>query len=196
MNINKFTQKSIESINNCEKLAYEYSNQEIDQEHLLYCLMTVEDSLISNLIEKMGIDKAGFLSAIEDLLKGKTKVSGNVQLYMSGDLNKALINAEDEAKKMGDSYVSVEHIFLSLIKHANKGLKALFKTYGITRDSFLSVLASVRGNQSVTTDNPEATYDTLSKYARDLVQAAADGKLDPVIGRDNEIRNVIRILSR
>ena len=196
MNINKFTQKSIESINNCEKLAYEYSNQEIDQEHLLYCLMTVEDSLISNLIEKMGIDKAGFLSAIEDLLKGKTKVSGNVQLYMSGDLNKALINAEDEAKKMGDSYVSVEHIFLSLIKHANKRLKALFKTYGITRDSFLSVLASVRGNQSVTTDNPEATYDTLSKYARDLVQAAADGKLDPVIGRDNEIRNVIRILSR
>lgn len=196
MNINKFTQKSIESINNCEKLAYEYSNQEIDQEHLLYCLMTVEDSLISNLIEKMGIDKAGFLSAVEDLLKGKTKVSGNVQLYMSGDLNKALINAEDEAKKMGDSYVSVEHIFLSLIKHANKGLKALFKTYGITRDSFLSVLASVRGNQSVTTDNPEATYDTLSKYARDLVQAAADGKLDPVIGRDNEIRNVIRILSR
>ncbi len=196
MNINKFTQKSIESINNCEKLAYEYSNQEIDQEHLLYCLMTVEDSLISNLIEKMGIDKAGFLSAIEDLLKGKTKVSGNVQLYMSGDLNKALINAEDEAKKMGDSYVSVEHIFLSLIKYANKGLKALFKTYGITRDSFLSVLASVRGNQSVTTDNPEATYDTLSKYARDLVQAAADGKLDPVIGRDNEIRNVIRILSR
>ncbi|WP_287389270.1 ATP-dependent chaperone ClpB [Lachnospira sp.] len=183
-------------MNNCEKLAYEYSNQEIDQEHLLYCLMTVEDSLISNLIEKMGIDKAGFLSAIEDLLKGKTKVSGNVQLYMSGDLNKALINAEDEAKKMGDSYVSVEHIFLSLIKHANKGLKALFKTYGITRDSFLSVLASVRGNQSVTTDNPEATYDTLSKYARDLVQAAADGKLDPVIGRDNEIRNVIRILSR
>lgn len=196
MNINKFTQKSIESINNCEKLAYEYSNQEIDQEHLLYCLMTVEDSLISNLIEKMGIDKAGFLSAVEDLLKGKTKVSGNVQLYMSGDLNKALINAEDEAKKMGDSYVSVEHIFLSLIKHANKGLKALFKTYGITRDSFLSALASVRGNQSVTTDNPEATYDTLSKYARDLVQAAADGKLDPVIGRDNEIRNVIRILSR
>ncbi|SEF45963.1 ATP-dependent chaperone ClpB [Lachnospira multipara] len=196
MNINKFTQKSIESINNCEKLAYEYSNQEIDQEHLLYCLMTVEDSLISNLIEKMGIDKAGFLSAVEDLLKGKTKVSGNVQLYMSGDLNKALINAEDEAKKMGDSYVSVEHIFLSLIKYANKGLKALFKTYGITRDSFLSVLASVRGNQSVTTDNPEATYDTLSKYARDLVQAAADGKLDPVIGRDNEIRNVIRILSR
>ncbi|WP_027430463.1 ATP-dependent chaperone ClpB [Lachnospira multipara] len=196
MNINKFTQKSIESINNCEKLAYEYSNQEIDQEHLLYCLMTVEDSLISNLIEKMGIDKAGFLSAVEDLLKGKTKVSGNVQLYMSGDLNKALINAEDEAKKMGDSYVSVEHIFLSLIKHANKGLKALFKTYGITRDTFLSVLASVRGNQSVTTDNPEATYDTLSKYARDLVQAAADGKLDPVIGRDNEIRNVIRILSR
>ncbi|SDM57944.1 ATP-dependent chaperone ClpB [Lachnospira pectinoschiza] len=196
MNINKFTQKSMESINNCEKLAYDYSNQEIDQEHLLYCLLTVEDSLISNLIEKMGIDKAGFLAAVEELLKAKTKVSGNVQLYVSGDLNKVLVSAEDEAKKMGDAYVSVEHLFLSVIKYANKGIKGLFKTYGITRDAFLSVLASVRGNQSVNTDNPEATYDTLSKYARDLVEAAADGKLDPVIGRDNEIRNVIRILSR
>ena len=196
MNINKFTQKSIEALNNCEKVAYDYGNQEIDQEHLLYCLLTVKDSLIASLIEKMNIDKSGFISAVEGLLAGKNKVSGDVKLYISNDLNKVLISAWDEAKRMGDSFVSVEHLFLSLIAHANKSVKALFKTYGINKDSFLSVLATVRGNQNVTSDNPEATYDTLTKYATDLVERAKEGKLDPVIGRDSEIRNVIRILSR
>lgn len=196
MNINKFTQKSIEAVNSCEKIAYEYGNQEIDQEHFLYSLMTIDDSLIANLIEKMQINKENFIQNIETLLNQKTKVSGNVQLYISNDLNKVLINAEDEAKKMGDSYVSVEHLMLAMIASPNKQVKQLFKTYGITRDSFLSVLATVRGNQSVTSDNPEATYDTLVKYGQDLVERAKSGKLDPVIGRDNEIRNVIRILSR
>lgn len=196
MNIQKFTQKSIEVINNCEKIAYDYGNQEIDQEHFLYSLMTIEDSLIANLIEKMNIDKDIFLKNIEQLLNQKNKVSGDVKLYISNDLNKVLVNAEDEAKRMGDSYVSVEHLMLALIAAPNRAIKQLFKTYGINRESFLSVLATVRGNQTVTSDNPEATYDTLNKYATDLVQRAADGKLDPVIGRDQEIRNVIRILSR
>lgn len=196
MNINKFTQKSIEAVNQCEKVAYEYGNQEIDQEHFLYSLMTIEDSLIANLIEKMDIDKDTFIKNIETLLSQKNKVSGNVQLYISNDLNKVLINAEDEAKRMGDSYVSVEHLMLAMISAPNKAIKQLFKTYGITREKFLSALATVRGNQSVTSDNPEATYDTLKKYGQDLVEKAKDGKLDPVIGRDNEIRNVIRILSR
>ena len=196
MNIQKFTQKSVEAINNCEKIAYDYGNQEIDQEHFLYSLMTIEDSLVASLIEKMNIDKDTFLKNIEQLLNQKNKVSGDVKLYISNDLNKVLINAEDEAKRMGDSYVSVEHLMLALIAAPNKAIKQLFKTYGINRESFLSVLATVRGNQTVNTDNPEATYDTLSKYATDLVQRAADGKMDPVIGRDQEIRNVIRILSR
>lgn len=196
MNIQKFTQKSVEAINNCEKIAYDYGNQEIDQEHFLYSLMTIEDSLIASLIEKMNIDKDTFLKNIEQLLNQKNKVSGDVKLYISNDLNKVLINAEDEAKRMGDSYVSVEHLMLALIAAPNKAINQLFKTYGINRESFLSVLATVRGNQTVNTDNPEATYDTLSKYATDLVQRAADGKMDPVIGRDQEIRNVIRILSR
>ena len=196
MNINKFTQKSIEAVNQCEKVAYEYGNQEIDQEHFLYSLMTIEDSLIANLIEKMDIDKDTFIKNIETLLSQKNKVSGNVQLYISNDLTKVLINAEDEAKRMGDAYVSVEHLMLAMIQAPNKAIKQLFKTYGITREKFLSALATVRGNQSVTSDNPEATYDTLKKYGQDLVEKAKDGKLDPVIGRDNEIRNVIRILSR
>lgn len=196
MNIQKFTQKSVEAINNCEKIAYDYGNQEIDQEHFLYSLMTIDDSLIASLIEKMNIDKDVFLKNIEQLLNQKNKVSGDVKLYISNDLNKVLINAEEEAKRMGDSYVSVEHLMLALIASPNKAIKQLFKTYGINRESFLSVLATVRGNQTVNSDNPEATYDTLSKYATDLVQRAADGKMDPVIGRDQEIRNVVRILSR
>ncbi len=196
MNINKFTQKSIEAVNGCEKIAYDYGNQEIDQEHFLYSLMTIEDSLIANLIEKMNINKEAFIQNIETLLSQKTKVSGNVQLYVSNDLNKVFINAEDEAKRMGDAYVSVEHLMLAMIAAPNKTVKQLFKTYGINRETFLSALATVRGSQKVTSDNPEATYDTLSKYAADLVERAKDGKLDPVIGRDNEIRNVIRILSR
>ena len=196
MNIQKFTQKSVEAINNCEKIAYDYGNQEIDQEHFLYSLMTIDDSLIASLIEKMNIDKDVFLKNIEQLLNQKNKVSGDVKLYISNDLNKVLINAEEEARRMGDSYVSVEHLMLALIASPNKAIKQLFKTYGINRESFLSVLATVRGNQTVNSDNPEATYDTLSKYATDLVQRAADGKMDPVIGRDQEIRNVVRILSR
>ncbi|MCI8428031.1 MAG: ATP-dependent chaperone ClpB [Lachnospira sp.] len=196
MNINKFTQKSIEAVNQCEKIAYEYGNQEIDQEHFLYSLMTIEDSLIANLIEKLEISKDTFIKNIETLLSQKNKVSGNIKLYISNDLNKVLINAEDEAKRMQDAYVSVEHLMLAMIETPNKAIKQLFKTYGITRDKFLSVLATVRGNQTVTSDNPEATYDTLRKYGQDLVDKAKDGKLDPVIGRDNEIRNVVRILSR
>ena len=196
MNINKFTQKSIEAVNQCEKIAYEYGNQEIDQEHFLYSLMTIEDSLIANLIEKLGISKDTFIKNIETLLSQKNKVSGNIKLYISNDLNKVLINAEDEAKRMQDAYVSVEHLMLAMIEAPNKAIKQLFKIYGITRDKFLSVLATVRGNQTVTSDNPEATYDTLRKYGQDLVDKAKDGKLDPVIGRDNEIRNVVRILSR
>ena len=196
MNINKFTQKSTEALNNCEKLAYEYGNQEVDEEHLLYSLLTIEDSLIAKLVEKMGIHLPSFIERAKKALEQKTKVSGDVQLIISQALNKVLVSAEDEAKKMGDEYVSVEHIFLTLIAYPNNAIKAVFKEYGITRDRFLTALQSVRGNQQVTSDNPEATYDTLKKYGVDLVERARQQKLDPVIGRDNEIRNVVRILSR
>ncbi|MGN0464835.1 MAG: ATP-dependent chaperone ClpB [Lachnospiraceae bacterium] len=195
MNINKFTQKSIQAINDCEKLAYEYGNQEIDQEHFLYSLLTIEDSLIFKLIEKMEIQKDSFLQQTQKLLEKKPKVSGG-KLYISNALNKVLVQAEDEAKRMQDEYVSVEHLFLSLIEHPNKEIKELFRAYGITRERFLQALSTVRGNQKVTSDNPEATYDTLEKYGYDLVERAKAQKLDPVIGRDSEIRNVVRILSR
>ena len=189
MNIQKFTQKSIEAVNKCEQLAYEYGNQQIEQEHLLYSLLTIDDSLILKLVQKMGIDPQQFLQASERALAGVTKVSGSgSRVYVSGDLNKALIGAESEAKQLGDEYVSVEHLFLSLIRNADRVLSKLFKDNGITRDTFLKALSTVRGNQKVTTDNPEATYDTLAKYGEELV--------GPVIGRDAEIRNVIRILSR
>lgn len=196
MNINKFTQKSMEAVSRCEKLAYEYGNQEIDQEHFLYSLLTIEDSLIASLVEKMEINKELFINRSEALLQKKTKVSGGGQIYISNSLNKVLINAEDEAKRMGDTYVSVEHLFLAMIHDPNKEIKALLKEFDITKEKFLKVLSTVRGNQKVTSDNPEATYDTLEKYGQDLVERAKDGKLDPVIGRDAEIRNVIRILSR
>lgn len=196
MNINKFTQKSIEAVQNCEKLAYEHGNQQIDQEHLLYSLLILEDSLILKLITKMNIMKEQFLNEAEQAVEKLTKVSGGGQLYISNDLNKVLINAEDEAKAMGDEYVSVEHLFLSLLKQPNKTIKSIFRQYNITRESFLQALSTVRGNQRVVSDNPEATYDTLEKYGYDLVERAREQKLDPVIGRDSEIRNVIRILSR
>lgn len=195
MNINKFTQKSLQAVQSCEKLAYDYGNQEIDQEHFLYSLLTIEDSLIMKLLEKMEINKESFLSQTQQLVEKRPKVSGG-QVFISNDLNKVLISAEDELKAMGDEYVSVEHLFLALIKYPNKTIKELFRGYGITRERFLQVLASVRGNQKVTSDNPEVTYDTLEKYGYDLVERAKSGKLDPVIGRDGEIRNVIRILSR
>lgn len=195
MNINKFTQKSIQALNDCEKIAYEYGNQEVDQEHFLFSLLSVEESLITKLLTKMDINVDSFEAAVKGLLAKRTKVSGG-QVFMSNDLNKVLIHAEDEAKQMGDEYVSVEHLFLSLLKQPNKALKELFKTYNVTRDKFLQALSTVRGNQKVTSDNPEATYDTLEKYGYDLVERAKEGKLDPVIGRDSEIRNVIRILSR
>ena len=195
MNINKFTTKSMETIQRCEKIAYEYGNQEITQEHFLYSILTIEDSLILKLIDKMGINKEAFLSQVQEMLGKLTKVSGG-QVYISNDLNKVLISAEDEMKAMGDEYVSVEHLFLSLLKHPSKTIKELFRGYGITRERFLSALAEVRGNQKVTSDNPEATYETLEKYGYDLVERAREQKLDPVIGRDHEIRNVIRILSR
>lgn len=196
MNIQKFTQKSVEAIQNCEKLAYEYGNQEIDQEHLIVSLVRLDDSLIKNLLEKMNIDTNSFDADCEQAVNRRTKVSGDVKLYISQALNKVLICAEEEASQMGDSYVSVEHIFLALIKYANKAIADLFKKYKIDRNSFLQVLQTVRGNKNVTTDNPEATYDTLNKYGVDLVERAREQKLDPVIGRDSEIRNVIRILSR
>lgn len=195
MNIQKFTQKSVEAIQNCEKLAYEYGNQEIEQEHLLYALVTDADGLIPKLIEKMEIQLPHFVNRAEDYLKKRVKVQGG-QVYVGKDLNQALIHAEDEAKAMGDSYVSVEHLMLSMLAHPNAGLKALFQEYGFTRDRFLKALSTVRGNQQVNTDNPEATYDSLNKYAVDLVERAKNQKLDPVIGRDAEIRNVVRILSR
>ena len=196
MNINKFTQKSMEAVQNCEKLAYEYGNQQIDQPHLLYSLLALEDSLIMKLITKMGIQGDMFKNEAKQAIEKLTKVSGGGQLYISNDLNKVLINAEDEAKSMGDEYVSVEHLFLALLKQPSKEMKDLFKTYGITREKFLQALSTVRGNQRVVSDNPEATYDTLQKYGYDLVERARDQKLDPVIGRDSEIRNVVRILSR
>ncbi len=196
MNIQKFTQKSVESMNKAEELAYRYGNSEVDQEHLLYALLTVDDSLIAGLVEKMGIDRETFTRRVEELIGKKVKVSGNIQMTVSANLNKVLIEAEDEAKKMGDNYVSVEHLFLLMIKYPNNAVKELFKSYGINRDGFLKVLSTVRGNQNVTTDNPEATYDTLNKYGQNLIEKAKEGKIDPVIGRDSEIRNVIRILSR
>jgi len=195
MNISKFTQNSLQAVQQCEKVAYEYGNQQIEQEHLLYALITQDDSLILKLLEKMNIQKELFMNRVEEALQRRPKVQGG-QVYIGQDLNKVLIHAEDEAKQMGDEYVSVEHLFLALIKYANKELKSLFKEMGISREAFLQVLASVRGNQRVTSDNPEATYDTLNKYGQDLVERAREQKLDPVIGRDAEIRNVIRILSR
>ncbi|MCF2642889.1 ATP-dependent chaperone ClpB [Roseburia hominis] len=195
MNIQKFTQKSIEAINDCEKLAYEYGNQELEQEHLMVALLRQEDGLILKLIEKMEINKEHFLKNAEQKLAARVKVSGG-QLYVGQDLNKVLISAEDEAKSMGDEYVSVEHLFLTLLKYPNKAMKELFKEYGITRERFLTALSTVRGNQRVTSDNPEATYDTLEKYGYDMVERAREQKMDPVIGRDAEIRNVVRILSR
>ena len=195
MNIQKFTQKSVEAINDCEKLAYEYGNQEIEQEHLLVALLQQEDGLILKLIEKMEIQKEHFVDNAIRHLEARTKVSGG-QVYVGQALNKVLISAEDEAKQMGDDYVSVEHLFLSLLRYPNPALKEIFKEYGITRDRFLQALSTVRGNQRVTSDNPEATYDTLNKYGYDMVERARDQKLDPVIGRDAEIRNVVRILSR
>ena len=195
MNIQKFTQKSVEAINDCEKLAYEYGNQEIEQEHLLVALMQQEDGLIPKLIEKMDIQKQHFTDNARRKLEARVKVSGG-QVYVGQNLNKVLIHAEDEAKQMGDEYVSVEHLFLALLKYPNQAMKDLFKEYGITRERFLQSLSTVRGNQRVTSDNPEATYDTLEKYGYDMVERAKDQKLDPVIGRDTEIRNVIRILSR
>ncbi|MDE7307465.1 MAG: ATP-dependent chaperone ClpB [Lachnospiraceae bacterium] len=200
MNISKFTQKSIEAVQACEKLAYEYGNQEIDQEHLMEALITQEDGLIPKLIEKMELhnesfSKEHFSNKVREYLNKKVKVQGG-ELRISNDLNKVLISAEDESKAMGDEYVSVEHLFLSLLKNPNRAMSALFKEYGITRERFLTALSTVRGNQRVTSDNPEATYDTLQKYGTDLVEKARNQKLDPVIGRDAEIRNVIRILSR
>ena len=195
MNINKFTQKSIEAVNQCEKIAYDHGHQEIDQEHFVYSLLTIDDSLIASLLEKMGINKETFLSQVQELLNKKPKVSGG-QVYMSNDLNQVLLHGEDEMKAMKDEYVSVEHLFLAMIKHPNKAVKELFRAYGITRNRFLQVLSQIRGGQKVTSDNPEETYDSLEKYGYDLVKRAREQKLDPVIGRDSEIRNVVRILSR
>ena len=195
MNLMKFTQKSIQAVENCERLAYEYGNQEIEQEHLLYSLLTIEDSLILKLIEKMEIQKEYFVNRVEQGLQKRVKVQGG-QIFIGQDLNKVLITAEDEAKQLGDEYVSVEHLFLAMLKSPNRECKEIFREFGITRERFLQALSTVRGNQRVTSDNPEATYDTLEKYGQDLVERARNQKLDPVIGRDNEIRNVIRILSR
>lgn len=195
MNINKFTQKSLQAVQGCEKVAYEYGNQEVEQEHLLYSLLTQEDSLILKLLEKMNIQKELFINRVEEALRKRVKVQGG-QIYIGQDLNKVLIHSDEEATQMGDEYVSVEHIFLSLLKYPNKEVKMIFKEFGITRELFLQALSTVRGNQRVTSDNPEATYDTLNKYGTDLVERAREQKLDPVIGRDVEIRNVIRILSR
>ena len=195
MNVNKFTQKSMQVVQDCEKIALDYGHQEIDQEHLLYSLITVEDSLIQKLLKKMDITMEVFTAQVEGLLNKRPKVSGG-QVYISNDLNKVLIYAENEAKSMGDEYVSVEHLFLSMLKQPNREVKELFRNFRITREAFLGALQTVRGNQKVTSDNPEATYDTLEKYGSDLVERAKAQKLDPVIGRDSEIRNVIRILSR
>ena len=195
MNISKFTQNSIQAVDRCEKLAYEYGNQEIEQEHLLYSLLTIEDSLILKLIEKMEIQKEYFVNRVKQALEKRVKVQGG-QVYIGQYLNKVLVSAEDEAKQMGDEYVSVEHLFLMMIKEPNKEVKDIFREFGITRERFLQALSTIRGNQRVTSDNPEATYDTLEKYGQELVERARQQKLDPVIGRDSEIRNVIRILSR
>ena len=195
MNISKFTRKSLQAVQDLEKTAYEFGNQEVEQEHLLYNLLKQEDSLILKLIEKMEIQKEHFLNRVEQALNARTKVSGG-QPYIGQYLNKALVTAEDEAKTMGDEYVSVEHLFLALLNNPSPSMKKIWNEYGITRERFLQALSTVRGNQRVTTDNPEVTYDTLNKYGQDLVEKAREQKLDPVIGRDAEIRNVIRILSR
>ena len=195
MNISKFTQKSVQAVQDLEKIAYEYGNQEIEEEHLLYALLTQEDSLILKLIEKMEIQKEYFIDTVKRALDARVKVSGG-ELRFGQYLNKALVSAEDEAKAMGDEYVSVEHLFLSMLKNPSPSMKKLFNEFGITRERFLQALSTVRGNQRVVSDNPEATYDTLNKYGEDLVEKAKNQKLDPVIGRDMEIRNIIRILSR
>ena len=195
MNINKFTQNSLQAVQSCEKIAYDYGNQEIAQEHLLYALVTQDDSLILKLLEKMGIQDTLFVNRVEQQINKRPKVQGG-QAYVGQDLNNVLIHAEDEAKQMTDEYVSVEHIFLALIKYASKDMKEILKEFGIDRNGFLQALSTVRGNTRVTSDNPEATYDTLNKYGQDLVEKAREQKLDPVIGRDEEIRNIIRILSR
>ena len=195
MNISKFTQKSLQAVQDLEKTAYEFGNQEVEQEHLLYNLLKQEDSLILKLIEKMEIQKEHFMGNVEQALNARTKVSGG-QPYIGQYLNKALVSAEDEAKVMGDEYVSVEHLFLALLANPSPSMKKIWQEYGITKERFLQALSTVRGNQRVTTDNPEVTYDTLNKYGQDLVEKAREQKLDPVIGRDGEIRNVIRILSR
>ena len=194
MNINKFTQKSIEAVQMCEKAAYEFGNQEMDQEHLLYSMLSIEDSLIVKLLEKMDINVEYFKGRVVDALNKKVKVQGG-DLRVSNELNQVLVNAEDESKSMGDEYVSIEHLFLALIKYQNKAMKEIFKEFGINKERFLQALVTVRGNQRVVSDNPEATYDTLNKYAIDLVDKAKSQKLDPVIGRDSEISNVFRILS-
>jgi len=195
MNINKFTQKSIEAVQNCEKIAHDYGNQEIDQEHFFYALLTQEDALLARLVTKMEIDATYFKNTVEQILNKQTKVQGG-QPYISQSLNDVLLNAEDEAKQMGDEYISVEHLVLAMIKKPNKEMKELFREFGFTRERFLQALSTVRGNQRVTSDSPEDTYDVLNKYGRDLVEVARNQKLDPVIGRDEEIRNAIRILSR
>ena len=195
MNINKFTQKSLQAVQDCEKTAMEYGNQEIEQEHLLYALLTQDDGLIPKMMEKMGLDKNLVANRIEQAIGKRPKVQGG-QPFVGQDLNQALIHAEDEAKQMGDEYVSVEHLFLSILRYPSKAVKEIFRELGISREGFLQALSTVRGNQRVTSDNPEATYDTLNKYGVDLVERARDQKMDPVIGRDSEIRNVIRILSR
>ena len=196
MNISKFTQKSVQAVQDCEKLAYEYGNQEIDQEHLLLALLTQEDSLLAQLITKMEIQLTYFTDRVKQAVEKKTKVSGGGQVYISNALNQVLIYAEDEAKAMGDEYVSVEHLFLAMQAKPNAAIKEIFREFGLTRERFLQALSTVRGNQRVTSDNPEATYESLSTYGEDLVEKAREQKMDPVIGRDAEIRNVIRILSR
>ena len=195
MNINKFTQKSLQAVQDCEKIAYEFGNQEIEQEHLFFALIRQDDSLILKLLEKMNVQKEMILNRAEQAIAKRTKVQGG-QVYIGKGLNDVLIHADDEATQMGDEYVSVEHLFLSLLKQPNREMKEIFREFGITREGFLQALSTVRGNQRVTSDNPEATYDSLSKYGTDLVERAREQKLDPVIGRDAEIRNVIRILSR
>ena len=195
MNISKFTQKSVQAVQDLEKVAYQFGNQEIEEEHLLYALLEQEDSLILKLIEKMEIDKDYFRNSLNQALDAKVKVSGG-ELRFGQYLNKALVSAEDEAKAMGDEYVSVEHLFLALLRYPSPSMKKLFQEFGITKERFLQALSTVRGNQRVVSDNPEATYHTLNKYGEDLVEKARNQKLDPVIGRDEEIRNIIRILSR
>ncbi|HBE07456.1 MAG TPA: type VI secretion system ATPase TssH, partial [Lachnospiraceae bacterium] len=197
MNIDQFTRKSGEAIQAAEKLAYDYGNQELTQEHLLLALLTQEDGLLPKLIERMEIDRTYFTNDIKSLVQGLPKVSGeSAQVYVGKGLNDVLMHGEDEAKKMGDQYVSVEHLFLSMLAHPDRTMKEKFREFGITRERFLTALQTVRGNQNVTTDNPEDTYEALEKYGYDLVERARNGKLDPVIGRESEIRNVIRILSR